>query len=276
MVQIRTFFFWVACCWLCVFLPAIGCALFCSPVQIRSAPSRSCCWTQSSRCGTGSPRRPRPSRCASRQSRQAARRGASVWVQGLKHNLADVLLHSLVVRLKRQVAGQVIILVRHLRVAYVGGRGKRPGTLHVGMLTAVSSVQARPGPHDWVWVPNSRGPGVFRVPTALDFLRLLTCTCTVSKIGSIFRTSKVLNGALEVLIVFAEVYCGPHKQIHGYFPEGLVDWVGAFEAQELVPAAYRWLRCANCGSMMGSSDSWCFDATDVSVLVSTTMSVPES
>ena len=78
-------------------------------------------------------------------------RCAGVWVQGLKHNLAgdridpDSLLHALVVRLNRHAAEQVIILVRHLCVADVGGRGMRRGALHECRLTAVSSVRARPG-----------------------------------------------------------------------------------------------------------------------------------
>ena len=63
-------------------------------------------------------------------------------------------------------------------VADVGGLGKRRGAMHKCKLTAVSTVQARPGPHDWgsscqtspallpcagtlrVWVPKSRGPRV--------------------------------------------------------------------------------------------------------------------
>ena len=36
-----------------------------------------------------------------------------------------------------------------LHVADVDGRGKRRGDLHECKLTAVSTVLARPGPHDW-------------------------------------------------------------------------------------------------------------------------------
>ena len=97
--------------------------------------------------------------CKFASSRTAAtrspRNGALVsWVQGLKHNLAsdaivpDLLLHVLVVRLEGHVARQVIILVRHLRVAHIG-HGMRRGALYECMLIAVSSVRARPGPHYW-------------------------------------------------------------------------------------------------------------------------------
>ena len=133
------------------------------------------------------------SRCKFASKRTAVarspRNGALVsWVQGLKHNLAsdaidaDLLFHVLVVRLERHVAGQVIILVRHLRVAHiVSGRGMRRGALYECMLTEVSSVRTRPRPHHWGsswegltqtrpallpyagalrgWVPKSRGPG---------------------------------------------------------------------------------------------------------------------
>ena len=91
------------------------------------------------------------------------------------------LLQDLVVGLNRHVAGQVGILVRDLHDARViGSRGRRRGALQVGVLTAVSPVRARRGPHDWgsswegltqtrrallpaqgalrVWAPKSRGP----------------------------------------------------------------------------------------------------------------------
>ena len=54
-------------------------------------------------------------------------------------------LGMLVVHLTPHAAGQGVILVRHLRVAYVSGCGMRQRALHVGMLTAVSSVRARSG-----------------------------------------------------------------------------------------------------------------------------------
>ena len=73
--------------------------------------------------------------------------------------------HDLVVGLDRHVAGQEAILVRDLHVVRVVGRGKRHGTLHECMLTAVSSVRApwtpRLGIHltgSEVWVLKSRGP----------------------------------------------------------------------------------------------------------------------
>ena len=50
----------------------------------------------------------------------------------------------------RHAAGQTSIILRDLQVArVVSGRGKQRCALQVSTLTAVSSVRAHPGPHDW-------------------------------------------------------------------------------------------------------------------------------
>ena len=50
----------------------------------------------------------------------------------------------------RHAAGQTSILLRDLQVAcVVSGRGKQRRALQVSTLTAVSSVRAHPGSHDW-------------------------------------------------------------------------------------------------------------------------------